>query len=57
MNDDLMKKKGKEAMNQKNLAKYLQIITIGVAILGIIICFGVVPVLGKELIGQKEAPF
>lgn len=53
MNDDLMKKKGKEAMNQKNLAKYLQIITIGVAILGIIICFGVVPLLGKELIGQK----
>lgn len=44
-------------MNQENLAKYLQAITIGVALLGLILCFCVIPIVGKELIAQKGATY
>ena len=41
-------------MNQKNLAKYLQFITIGIAVLGILIYFGIVPVVGNAILEKIE---
>lgn len=39
-------------MNQKNLAKYLQLITIGIAVLGVLIYFAVVPVVGDAVLSE-----
>lgn len=40
-------------MKQNNIAKRLRWMTIGVAVLGLITCFALIPFIGNELISQK----